>query len=366
MSLNHELAQYFKEKGTGEQIAKALKLTHALSGMQGATIDHVIKAMDTQETGAGAEWVEGGWSPEVVQRVAHRRMVASLFNRVYMPNNPYKFPVQGGPATAYITPENTADSGQTSVKFSNAGTAETTFTARKLSAAVRTSDELNQDSIANVAAHVQQSILQSLVDAEENALINGATGTHIDSDTQAGGSDDARRTFNGLRKLTPAAAKVDAGGYDTLTEAVRALRAQMGKYAINANDTVLITGMDGYYRLMNEGTVITQDKYGQAATILTGELGKFDAIPVVVSEYVRNDLDETGVYDTTDQGKTTIIIANRASFAIGDRQTVELEADREAIYGQDILIGRERIDFQPWFATTEKAVGQILNIAKLG
>jgi hypothetical protein len=45
---------------------------------------------------------------------------------------------------------------------------------------------------------------------------------------------------------------------------------------------------------------------------------------------------------------------------------VELEAEREAKYGQDVLIARERIDFQPWYpAASNNLVGTVYNIAKL-
>lgn len=360
--LNKQLAEYAQEQNTHVTVAKALDFTHSLARMKNVSMDAVIKAMDTQESGAGADWIMTGFSPDIVQEVALERKVSSLFDRIRMPGNPYKFPVEGGDPTAYITAENTADSGQTSVKFSNAGTAGTTFTAKKISVAIRTSDELEQDSIADVAPYVNRKVLAGLVNGEENALINGDTaGSHMDSDVT--GADDVRKAFKGLRALTNSGAKVD-GGSGTLTSAVRSLRTKMGKYAVDPSKLALVVGIAAYYRLMEEGSVITLDKFGPAATILTGELGKFDGIPVIVSAYVREDLNASGVYDGSTTTKTIALLAHRGSFAIGDRQQVELEADREAIYGQDILIGRERLDFQKWYAASENPVGMIYNIAK--
>lgn len=360
-----QLAQQLQEGQHNQQVAKALKFTHTLSRMKSTSMNDIIKAMDTTSSGAGLDWQATGFSPDIVQEVALARRVSGLFDRLPMPNNPYKFPVEGGDPTAYITPENTADSGQTSVVFSDAGTRSTTFTAKKISVGIRTSDELNADSFAEVAPYVNKKSLKGIVNGEENALINGKTGTHMDSDTEAGSANLSGKVFNGLRALTNADAKVDGGAASTYTEAVRSARARMGKYGVTPTDLAIITGVSGYYRLMNEGTVITADKFGPAATILTGELGKFDGIPVIVSAYIREDLDETGVYDTTDQGKTIILLANRNSFAIGDRLNVEFEADREAIYGQDLLIARERIDFQKWYASADNSVAMINNIAKL-
>ena len=361
--LNELLAQRANEQGTSVEVAKAVNLTHALSRMRNPSLDTVIRAMDTQQSGGGADWIMTGFSPDVVLDVSLDRKVSSLFERVPMPGNPYKFPIAGGDPTAYVTPENTADTGQTSVKFSDAGTAGVTFTAKKISVAIRTSDEFQQDSIADVERYVNQKILKGLINGEENALINGSlAGTHPDADTT--GSDDVRKSFNGLRSLAIAGAKID-GGSGSLITAIRAARSRMGRYGADPNKLAIIASTSGHIRLLEEGAVLTRDKFGDNATVITGELGKVDGMPLVVSQYLRDDLNATGVYDGTTTTKTQLLIVYRGAFAIGDRLTVQLEAEREAKYGQDVLIGRERIDFQPWYPATDPMVGMVYNIAKL-
>lgn len=358
------LLKHFAEKNHGQLVAKAVNLTHVFSQGSANKIDAISKALDTQTTNEGAEWVEAGFSADIIEKVAMRKVVAGAFERVRMPQNPYKKVVQGGAATAYITPENTADTSQTSVKFSTPSTHEVIWNATKLSAAVRISDELNQDAIIDAAAEVNRAILEGIANGEEEALINGKTGTHMDSDVAAAGSDDVRKTFNGLRALTNAGAKVDlaAAGLDgSMVKAVRAARLSMGKFGYRPSENVIITSLKGFYELMNAGEVITVDKYGANATILTGELGKFDGIPVLVSEAVRQDLNASGVYAAS-SNKTILLVANTRSFGIGDRQTVELEPAREPFYGQDALIGRERIDFQKYFAASENPVAMVYNI----
>ncbi len=361
--LNELLAKRAQEANTHVHLAKAVGLTHALSKMRQPSMEAVLRAMDTQTAGEGAEWIATGFSPDIIQEVALDRVVTRLFDRIPMPGNPYKFPVEGGDPTAYITPENTADTGQTSVKFSDAKTLGTTFTAKKMSVAIRTSDEFEQDSIAAVEPYVNRKLLKGLVNGEENAVINGDTaGTHMDSDTT--GSDDVRKVFKGLRAYLNAAAKID-GGTGSLLTAIRKARARMGKYAANPSNVVLITGVSGYMSLLEQDAVKTRDVYGDNATVVTGRLDTIDGIQVIVSPYVRNDLNATGVYDGTTTTKTQILLAHRGALAIGDRLTVQVEAEREAKYGQDVLIGRERIDFQPWYATTENFVASIYNITTL-
>lgn len=368
--LSELLAQKAAEHNTGAHVARALNLTHMLSRMRNpsletvvATMERMEKAMDTQQSGGGADWIATGFSPDLIQEVALQRKVSALFQRVRMPNNPYKFPVQGGHPTAYITAENTADTGQTSVKFSDAGTASTTFTATKISVAIRTSDEFEQDAITDVESYVNRAVLLGLVDGEENAIINGdTTGTHMDSDVT--GSDDVRKAFKGLRKLANSGAKVD-GGTGSLLTAIRTVRARMGAYGADPSKLVVITGTSGHVSLMEEGAVMTLDKFGPQATVLTGELGKIDGMPLIISAYVRENLNASGVFDNTTTNKTVIIVAHRDAFAIGDRLQVTLEPYREPLFGQDSLIGRERIDFQKWFASADNPVGIVYNVATL-
>lgn len=249
--------QRVQEQGTIHYVAKAVDLTHKLSRMPHLDLDTVLRAMDTQQSGGGTDWIATGFDPTVVMDIALDRQVSSLFERIPMPDNPDKFPIVGGDPTAYVTPENAADTGQTSVKFPDAGTAGVTFTAKKVS-------------------------------------------------------------------------------------------------------------VSGLARLLEEGAVQTMEKFGQNATGVTSILERVDGMPVIVSEYVRDALNATGVYDGTTRTKTQFLIVYRPAFAIGDRLSVQLEAEREAKYGQDVLIARERIDFQPWYsASANNLVGMVYNISRL-
>src|SRR5215210_6799356 len=133
---NTQLAKTLTEQGVPQRLAKAATMTHMLSRLKNPTIDTVIRAMDTLTTGEGKDWIQTGFSPDVIQAVALARRVSPLFRRVPMPTSPYVFPVQGGRPTPYLVPENTADTGQTAVPASNAGTANMTFTARKIGSLV--------------------------------------------------------------------------------------------------------------------------------------------------------------------------------------------------------------------------------------
>jgi hypothetical protein len=111
--------------------------------------------------------------------------------------------------------------------------------------------------------------------------------------------------------------------------------------------------------------VVTVDKYGPSATILTGELAKLDGIPIVVSEFVREDLNDAGVQDGMTETDTVLPLVYRPGFMYGDRRNVTMLVLREvyAEMDQDAIIATQRLDFQAMHeATTEFIVGLGYNI----
>ena len=137
----------------------------------------------------------------------------------------------------------------------------------------------------------------------------------------------------------------------------------MGVYSVNPNQLAWVVGISTYNQMLSLGEVTTVDKYGSQATILKGELGRFDGIPVIVSEYIREDLNASGVYDGNTTDKTIVILVRRDGFVYGDRRSVTLEVDR-SIKAQTIdLVATQRVAFAPrYYASSEKIVGIGYNI----
>jgi HK97 family phage major capsid protein len=359
--MNQEIINGLKEKGIPARLAKSVAMTHNFARLGHTNLDAVIKAMDTQTAGEGKEWINTGFSPEVIREVTLERKVTPLFRRFTMPTNPYKWPIVSGTPKAYLIPENVANTGQTGIPASDLTSGDLTFNAKKLAGKVVFSDELNQDSFIPVQDEVNQGLLASLVAGEEDAIINGDTaGTHQDADVTS--ALDARKSWDGLRKRArTAGAEVDLG---TMTTAnLRKLRARMGKYGVNPAKLAYITSVAGYNAMLNTGDLMTYDKMGPQANLLNGQMANFDGSPIIISEYVRTNLNATGVYDATTTNKTQIILVYLPEHRIGDRLEVTLETDRYADFGQDALIARERVDFKSFQATTEPTVAVGYNVA---
>lgn len=303
------------------------------------------KALDTQEAGGGAEWVPTQMSRQLIERVELERKVASLHGRIPMPTSPYEPPVVTTKPTAYLLGESTGDS-PTKIKATQGGTGKFTLRAVKLGARVLFSEELSEDSIIPVLDWVKSDIAAALAEAEENATINGDdSDTHQDSDVTD--TNDARKAWKGYRKLALAndETKVDLATFN-LT-GLRSLRKAMKKYGIRVNNLAYVVGVSAFHQMVDWTEVRTVDKYGPKATVLTGELGKVDGIPIIVSDLIREDLDANGVYSGPGNSKTVVFCVYTPGLKYGDRRKVTIKTKEDIEVDQQILVATQRLDFKP-------------------
>jgi hypothetical protein len=160
-------------------------------------------------------------------------------------------------------------------------------------------------------------------------------------------------------------AKVDLAGGDIL-DAIISAAVKMGPYGARKSQCAIITSLSGEALLLKSGKLQTLDKYGPQATLLTGEVGRVFNVPVIVSEYVRQNLHTTGVNAESQSNASTImLLVNRPSFAQGIQKEVSFEPHREPLFNQDVLIARERWDFQSWYPSTHNPVALIHNIPSI-
>lgn len=311
--------------------------------------------------GQGAEWIPTGFSARLWEKVRLEMKVASLFEEIAMPFNPFKPPVLLGDMTAYLVPETTGDEVVTTANIppSQVTTGDFTLTAKKLAARVRISDEATEDTLIPMMPTLKSNISKAVAYAVETALINGdTTGSHQDSDTT--NAKDARKAWMGLRKLTPSGAKVDIS---TFTEAsLRSMRKKMGVYGVNPKELAWIVGISGYIQMLGFTGLMTMEKYGTNATLLTGELGKFDGAPIIVSEAVRENLNASGVYDGSTTTKTIALCVHRAAFLRGLRKGFQLQQGQDIENGQGILVASVRVAFQPAYGSSATAVSLGYNL----
>jgi len=307
---------------------------------------HVLRAMDVDTSGEGADWVPTGIGASLHERVRASGKVAPLFQRINLPTNPWKWPVEGADATAYRVAEPTGDTAS-KVTASTPGTGAATFDAEIIGARTLISRSLDADSALAVLPHTQRKLIQAFVDGEEKAILDGDTdGTHQDTDTQANGATDVRTAWDGLRKKALAQTVATATSATALNLGI--VRKAMGKWGANPADLAFIIGVSNLHSLLADTNLLTVNKMGPNAVILNGQIGSVFGVPVIVSEHVREDLNASGINDGITATKTYMLCVNRNEWALGQRTALDVETD-DSIYResyQRVAVAFMREDFQ--------------------
>lgn len=321
------------------------------------------KAMDAATAAEGLEWIPTDFSMDLIDRVRLARKIAALFPEIRMPTDPYKLPGVKTDARAYLVSEQTADGPHSTSTFtaSTPATRNVTLDAVKLGARIDFSTELVEDSIIPVLDFVKNQLAIALAEALEDALINGdTTSPHMDADVTA--SADARKAWKGLRKLAQDANQVSLSTFSLAN--LRAMRAKMGKYGTDPSKLVYICSAKGYIKFLGVDEVITMEKYGPNATVLTGELGKIDGVSIIVSELVRDDLNAVGVNDATTNSKGEVLLAYVPGFIMGEKRKVTVKSFEDVQNDKTAIVASWRGDFKSLYdETTEPLVIEGVNLA---
>lgn len=329
----------------------------------------IAQAMDSTTAGEGDEFVPTELSSTLIDRISLELKVAALFSNIDMPTQPFEVPGRAVSRTRLGTKaEETADTGQAKFLAVTPGSRKVTLTAVKLGGRALVSKEAEEDAIIAMLPFIQQELVDYLAADLEDAIINGDdTNPHQDADvTDFTDPKDPRTAFQGLRGMTQAAAKTDlSNAAPTVANSLRANRTKMGKYGISPGDLAHLLSLSGYMQLLGDTNVYTIDKYGPGATILAGELGRADGAPLIVSEFVRQDLNATGVQDGVTTDRTIVQSVNRRGFVVGSRRGLTVQVLRElyAESDQDVVQVSWRKAFQAWYpVATEFLTAQTYNV----
>lgn len=323
-----------------------------------------LKAFGSTVSGGGDEWVPTLISAQYIEEYQLDRVVEDKFQEIPLASAPYDLPTQSGVTKARAIAENT---GITSTNFT---TGKLTFSPTKLGEYYVLPEELNEDSAVAIYQIGTREIVEAQRRAVESAIINGDNdGTHIDSDTQAGAADLAEKIWKGLRRQ--ALANTANGGTTDFTNAavsetnLRVMRQRMKKFGVTPSELIWIVDPVGYAQFMVLPSIVTLEKYGNAATVITGEVGKYQGIPVITSEFMRSDLNATGVYDGVTTNRTGVLLVNTRRWYVGMRRPIRVKI-MEDLPNQDrwLMASYQRKDFQGFAqSATEVSVSYGVNIA---
>ena len=325
--------------------------------------------VETGQAGYGAEWVPDGWASSLLDDIRLALPTVSAFARFNMPTPTFYYPVLNGLGTAYMRTE------VANAIKSNLGTTKRTWAAKTFASYQAFTMEMSQDSIVAVLPEIRAAITRNLGEALELAIVSGDTAsTHMDNDTHTDTNTASRveRAWDGLRDYALnvlTGGTVNAGGNALTAADILSAMDLMGKYAAGRpGELVAFVNTASYLDLLADTSMVTVDKYGPQATILTGEVGRVYGVPVVISHGVEDRKDVTnasGVNAATSSTFSTALVLNRTAggWRIGDRQQVMFEQDKNIVNGVTDVVATARWSFNCGISSSSaKHTVAIINI----
>ena len=307
-------------------------------------------AMDSTTAGQGDELVDTQEARALWDDVNLETAVAPLFNTVQMPSNPFQIPLQLGAVNWYPGTENTAVTG------SAPATARQTLTAHELVAEVPWSYDLDEDAVIAMMDELRRSLLRNAHEVIDDVILNGDTTTQ--NNINADGATIAATTagtghflvgFDGLlhQPLVDNTAMANDHSAAVSADMFNEIRGKLGKYGVRPSELAYITDVNTFIKSLSIDSFRTLDKFGPNATILTGQLGAVEGIPVIVSEQMRlADADGKVTSGGASNTKGRLLIVNRSQWRVGFKRELTIETVRDAQKRQNIMVVSFRIALQ--------------------
>lgn len=322
--------------------------------------DEVHKtALSSTAAGLGDEWVPTDFASNLLDEIRLAMPETNLIPHFNQPSNPFTWPLKTGVGTGRIRTENTT------ITNVNLTTANRSWTAYEFACYESFSSVVEEDSIIAIVPEIRNDIIRVLGESLAMAIVNGDVvgASHIDYDyqtAQLGAGFPQNTSFSGLRQFcmdaqgTGTNSSVSAGGANIDAADVGNAFAVTRKFgAQRADQLALLLDTFCYLKLVTEASspLLTLDKYGPQATILTGELGRIYGIPVFLSHAIEqrfNAVAATGVNTLAGPNTfTTAVLFNRNNWRLGDRRMFTLERDKNIVTGTTDMVGTARWSMMP-------------------
>jgi HK97 family phage major capsid protein len=240
-------------------------------------------------------------------------------------------------------------------------------TTKKLMTIVRKSYEAMDDSLIDLAQEIRYGLVRSIAEAVEFAIISGdVAATHMDANVTA--ANDARKTFNGIRKHALGKGTVDFTGVDLTEEEMykKIIEMQLagGLYLddaqVSKGNVVLVVDNYLYSKFRLYDSFRTIDKAGRLATLFGGKVDSVFGIPVISSSNFPA-VDASGVVDATPANNTfsSCVMMNVDTFKLYSNGTMNSDSDKDITNETYVWTASLRCGFSSQFDSTESAPNTI-------
>jgi HK97 family phage prohead protease/HK97 family phage major capsid protein len=325
----------FSEAGANEPTADELNAAYITSKITGKSVDQLSygkKLIEKATRWADADW-ETTWNSNIFQGIQNRVVVEPVFQQMAMNARVMNFPFNPdtGMDATWVTTGNLNDGDAVGTAFNDAssgataahGLTEVTLTAHKLATREYIGYEEDEDSIIPIAGIVRDAIVRRMARTSDASILGtGQTAPFTELEELAGGHSGNNVTTGSTTDLF-------------IKAELHTARTNMGQWGMNPADLVCFVSQAQYYSLVTDADVTTVDKYGDNATILTGELGKLWGIPLIVSD----------AFEAAAAAKAVGILVNPSNYLIGNHRGLTIEMATDVVAQQRAIVATRRFGF---------------------
>ena len=295
----------------------------------------VEKASSNRINSDDQNW-ETTWNANMFEEMKNRVVVESIFNTVQMNARIMHFPSNpdAGMNATWVDASNQNDFNDgteigTAFADASAGTVrkhllnDVALTAYKLATREYVGYEEEEDTLLPIANIVSDAITRRMARTSDASILGtGVAAPFTELEEFAGGHTGGSVTTGGTTT--------------TITSAnVHTARTNMGAWGHNPSDLVLFLSQEAYYGLVDDANVITSDKYGEKATILTGELGKIWGIPMVVSD----------AFEAQGASAAQAMLVNPSNYIVGNYRNLTVQTAEDIVAQQKAIVATRRFGF---------------------
>lgn len=301
-----------------------------------------IRAMDTAESGFGSQLIGAQYVGELWNAPRDLGKIFPLIDDFEMQHPTAYLPVEVDIPEMLFVSESTANN-SANYDTVKTGSQRVQVDAKKFVIHQMWSGEMAEDSIIPFVPFLRRQAALAVAHYADSLVLNGDTTNAATGNINLDDADPANTkhylAFDGIRHaalIDNTGNAVDAAGAPTYAQLI-GLRSKMidttrlvdWGHPTDPSDLVYVSDPETADKHAQLDEVVTVDKYGSNATILTGELMRVGRHPYIASIAVSKT-EADGKVSTTGGNNTLgqTVAFNRRGFKVGWRRRVQVETER--------------------------------------
>jgi hypothetical protein len=301
-----------------------------------------IRAMDTAESGFGSQLIGAQYVGELWNAPRDLGKIFPLIDDFEMQHPTAYLPVEVDIPEMLFVSESTANN-SSNYDTVKTGSQRVQVDAKKFVIHQMWSGEMAEDSIIPFVPFLRRQAALAVAHYADSLVLNGDTTNAATGNINLDDADPANTkhylAFDGIRHaaiIDNTGNAVDAAGAPTYAQLI-GLRSKMidttrlvdWGHPTDPSDLVYVSDPETADKHAQLDEVVTVDKYGSNATILTGEVSRVGRHPYIASIAVSKT-EADGKVSTTAANNTLgqTVAFNRRGFKVGWRRRVQVETER--------------------------------------